>query len=89
MRSTLLASCLLILSFGVLGCDDGMKKADTPAAPAVTPGTPDPGKGGMDASGAGKMEGPGAGKMEGAAPATTEPSPAPATGEPKKEDMPK
>ena len=73
MRSTLLASCLLILSFGVLGCDDGMKKADTaPAsAPTVTPGTSEPGKGAMEGSGTTK----------------TEPAPAPVTpaAEPKKE----
>ncbi len=75
MRSTLLASCLLVLSFGVLGCDDGMKKADTAPAPTVTPAPVEPGKGGA-------MEGPAGkgGAMEGAAPAPAEP---------KKEDMPK
>ncbi len=72
MRSTFLASCLLVLSFGVLGCDDGTKKADTaPAAPTVTPGTSEPGKGAMESSGTGKTEG---------APATTAPA-----AEPKKE----
>ena len=48
MRSTLLASCLLGLTF-VVGCDDA-KKTEPAAepAPTVAPATAEPGKGAME-----------------------------------------
>ena len=96
MRSTLLGSALLVLTFGAVGCDDGMKKTDT-AEPAViqTPApTPVPGdapKATMEGPGA-AMEGPGGAAMGGPAPVVSDTptpvSPEPAA-EPKKEEMPK
>ena len=97
MRSTLLASCLLGLSFTVVGCDDA-KKVDDTAAPVVS--TPaEPGKGGMEGTtapavtpaptepGKDAMEGPAAAPV---APTTPEVTPTPATPDaPKTEEMPK
>ncbi len=48
LRSTLLASCALTLSFGLLGCEDASKTTPAPATPpsVTAPATPDAGKGG-------------------------------------------
>ena len=91
MRSTLFASCLLGLSFAVVGCDDAKKADETTPPPVVAP-TPDAaGKGAMEGStaapaepGKGAMEGTG-GAMEGSAAAPV----APTTPETKSDEMPK
>ena len=97
MRSTLLASCLLGLSFAVVGCDDAKMAEDTTPPPVVAPAPAEPGKGAMEGPG-GAMSGPtaeptvapaptepGKGAMEG-----TEAAPvAPTTPETKTEEMPK
>ena len=71
MRSTLFASCLLGLSFVVVGCDDAKKADDT--TPVVSPAPDAAGKDAMggpaaaptvtpapDAAGKGAMDGPAA-----------------------------
>ncbi len=89
MRSTLLASCLLALTFTGVGCDDAKKtEPAADSAPVVKP-NPEPGKDGMDAPKGAMEAAPKGGAMEGpaaapAAPAATEPA-----AEPKKEETPK
>ena len=94
MRSTLLGSFLLAVSFGVVGCDDAKKDNVVPeSAPVVTPPAGEAGKGAMDGPKAemkpgGAMEGPAPVTAPAAEPATpplTEPTP-PAE---KSGDMPK
>ncbi len=75
MRSTLLGSCVLALSFALVGCDDGMKKDGAGAPPVNGPAGTSPDA----APKGGAMEpAPKGGAME-AAPTT----PAPAPTEPK------
>ena len=94
MRTTLLGSCLLGLSFAVVGCDDGMKKDAAPAsnetaAPAVS-APADPKGGAMEAAPkGGAMEAaPKAGATETPATSPAAPAEAPKVEE-KKEEMPK
>ncbi len=82
MRSTFFASCLLALSFAVVGCDDGMKKDATPATEPSAPAVSAPADAGKACDGS-----PKGGAMEAApkALAPMEAAPAP-TPEPKKEE---
>jgi len=73
MRSTLLGSCVLALSFALVGCDDGMKKdgAGAPPAAGTSPDAAAPKGGAMEPA-------PKGGAME-----TAPTTPAPAPTEPK------
>ena len=77
MRSTFFASCLLALSFAVVGCDDGMKKDATPAtetSPPAVSAPADAGKGAMETPKGGAMEAaPKGGATESAPVSTPEP----------------
>ena len=69
MRSTLFASCLLTLTCGFVGCDEGKKEETAPATtPTVTPAPAEKGAMGGPAP-AGET------KPEGAAPTTPAPEP--------------
>lgn len=83
MRNTLLGSCLLALSLGLVGCDNTSKDDKVvPESPPVTA------PGGETKGGA--MEGPATKPGGGAeSPAPTTPPAEPATPPEKKEEMPK
>ncbi len=82
MRSILLNSCLLALTFSVVGCDPAVKEEPAPAgAPVVTPAPAEPGKPGMAGPAPEIQKADGAGSMA--------PAPTPTPAEPKKDDMPK
>jgi len=76
MRSTLLGSCLLALTFALVGCDDGMKKdgAAGTGAPSVNSPVGENKNGAMEPAKGGAMEPAKGGAME-PAPSSDAPKP--------------